>query len=339
MAKVIVIGAGAAGCEVAATLAALGTEVELIEQYTVIGGNLNNWYQLFPDRKPASSIVTTLEKRIEHPNIRLRLNTGPVQIQFTNSRNYTVLLDDHTELNADAVVLATGFKTFNAERKEEYGYTIYQNVITSVEMENQLLNHAFQVSVCDTPQRIGFLHCVGSRDEKVCRNHCSKVCCITAVKQAVELREQLPNAEIFCFYMDMRMFGSGYEEFYRQAQEKYNIRFIRGRISEASENVNKQIVIKAEDTLIGRPLKMTLDKLVLMVGMERSEGTEEMIQLCNLTRNTNGFISTIDPHLGLNHTDQNGLFATGSCTGPMNLTDTVTNARFAAIEIYNYLNQ
>lgn len=82
------------------------------------------------------------------------------------------------------------------------------------------------------PKRIAFLHCVGSRDEKVCQQHCSKVCCITGVKQAMEMKQLFPDADVFNFYMDIRMFGPGYEEMYREAQQKYNIHFIRGRISE-----------------------------------------------------------------------------------------------------------
>ncbi|MFR7812698.1 MAG: hypothetical protein ACLU4N_27595 [Butyricimonas faecihominis] len=83
------------------------------------------------------------------------------------------------------------------------------------------------------PKRIGIIHCVGSRDEKVCNYHCSKLCCITGVKQAIELRELLPTRNLL-FYMDMRMFGPGYEEMYRDAQEKYNIKFV-GRLSEAAK--------------------------------------------------------------------------------------------------------
>ena len=103
------------------------------------------------------------------------------------------------------------------------------------------------------PRRIAFLHCVGSRDEKVCQQHCSKVCCITGVKQAMEMKQLFPEADVFNFYMDIRMFGPGYEEMYREAQQKYNIHFLRGRISEASPTIDGRVQIKAEDTLTGRP--------------------------------------------------------------------------------------
>ena len=122
------------------------------------------------------------------------------------------------------------------------------------------------------PKTIGIVHCVGSRDEKVGNFYCSKLCCVTAVKQAIEIREHLPESKVFCFYMDMRMGGAYYEELYREAQEVWGVNFIRGKVSEASESINNKLVVKVEDTLAGRPLKMELDMLVLMAGMEMSEG-------------------------------------------------------------------
>ncbi len=123
------------------------------------------------------------------------------------------------------------------------------------------------------PQRIGFIHCVGSRDEKVGNLHCSKVCCVTAVKQAIEVKEMLPHAEIFLFYMDLRMFGRHFEELYKEAQQKYGIQFIRARLSEAFENPDGSLQIRIEDTLLAKPMKMTLDLLVLMVGIQPDKKT------------------------------------------------------------------
>ena len=129
------------------------------------------------------------------------------------------------------------------------------------------------------PRRIAFLHCVGSRDEKVCQHHCSKVCCITGVKQAMELKEMFPAADVFNFYMDIRMFGPGYEEMYRDAQQRLNIHFVRGRISEASPTLDGRVQIKAEDTLTGRPLKMSVDMLVLIVGMRSNASNLSLIHI------------------------------------------------------------
>lgn len=337
--NVIIIGGGPAGCEAAYRLAQEGIKIDLIEKENTTGGNLNNWYQLFPDRKNARDITERLKNNLDHPNITLHLDTEAVEMSRNETGKYTVTLSDKSLLSADALLLTTGFRLFDAHRKEEYGYGIYNHVITSVELENLFTNHSITPADGKQPQRIGFIHCVGSRDEKVCNYHCSKLCCITAVKQAIEVRELLPDAEIFCFYMDMRMFGPGYEELYRDAQEKYNIKFVRGRLSEASENINKQLVIKVEDTLVGKPLKMTLDLMVLMIGMEASEGSRKAATQLSLGLSPNGFIRPADPHFGTNLTEKAGIFVAGCSTSPMNLTDTLADARSAACNITAYLKK
>jgi len=335
--SVIIIGAGPAGCEAAYRLAEAGETVELVEKECETGGNLNNWYQLFPDRKSARDLSLQLREHLSHPNIRLHTGTEAVKIDRKDKQGFTAELRGGTLLEGKALLITTGFRTFDARRKEEYGYGIYDNVITSVELENHFANHSLLTSTGKRPRRVGLIQCVGSRDEKICHFHCSKLCCITAVKQAIELREMLPEAEILCFYMDMRMFGPGYEEMYREAQEKYDIRFVRGRLSEASENQEKQLIIKAEDTLVGKPLKMTLDLMVLMVGMEASEGSRELSSQLGLPLAANGFIRVKDPHTATNETAVQGIFIAGSCSSPMNLTDTLTDARSAAIAIKSYL--
>ena len=216
--------------------------MELVEKECTPGGNLNNWFQLFPDRKQASALRQLLQQQVEHPSIRLHTDTVPVKIERQDACHYAMELDNGARLEGNALLVTTGFRTFDASRKEEYGYGIYENVITSVELENYFANRQILTSTGKRPERIGLIQCVGSRDEKMCNFHCSKVCCITA-------------AEILCFYMDMRMFGPGYEEMYREAQEKYNIKFVRGRLSEASENQAKQVVVKCEDTLVGKPMR------------------------------------------------------------------------------------
>ncbi len=335
--NVIIIGGGAAGCEAAYRLAEAGITVELIEKECETGGNLNNWYQLFPDRKQAEELRQQLKQHLQHPSIHLYTNSEPVKTTRSTTGKFTVELNHGALLEGDALLVATGFRTFDAHRKEEYGYGIYENVITSVDLENLFANHNITTTTGATPQRIGLIQCVGSRDEKICNYHCSKVCCITAVKQAIELREMLPEAEIFCFYMDMRMFGPGYEELYREAQEKYRIKFVRGRLSEASENQSKQLYVKCEDTLVGKPLRMTLDLMVLMVGMEPSDGGRYLARELGLNLAPNGFLQVKDPHYIPNGTNVEGVFVAGCSTAPMNLIDTLTDARSAAIEIIHYL--
>ncbi len=133
------------------------------------------------------------------------------------------------------------------------------------------------------------------------------------------------------------MWGQGFEEMYRTAQEKYGVSFVRGRISEAAATFDSRIQLKSEDTLMGLPLKMTTDLLVLMVGMEASCGTKALGKACDISGDY-GFIRTVSPHLYDNDTGKPGLFAAGSCKRPMSVWDTVNDARAAALAIKEYVD-
>ena len=188
------------------------------------------------------------------------------------------------------------------------------------------------------PRRIAFLHCVGSRDEKVCQSHCSKVCCVTGVKQAMEMKELFPEADVFNFYMDIRMFGPGYEEMYRRAQQDYNIHFVRGRISEASPTIEGRIQIKAEDTLTGRPLKMSVDMLVLLVGMRANDDNGRLAARTGLRQAPSGFMEPRDRFLGSAGSGVEGIFYAGAVTAPKNLGESLCDGAAAALAVRDYLN-
>jgi len=338
MAKHIVIaGGGVAGMEAAGALAEMGHRVSIIEKEKNPGGHISNWHALFPDRRPAGEVKSYLAQRVARENIKLITATTVEEIS-RNDNGMTVKVSDGSSLNADAVIVATGFDLFDAQRKEEYGYGIYDNVITSADLERMFNDESLLTSDGRVPIRIGFVHCVGSRDEKVCNNHCSKVCCVTAVKQAIEVRAKLPGCEVFCFYMDMRMYGPYYEELYRESQETYNVNYIRGKVSEASATLNKRVTLKVEDTLAGRPLKMEVDLLVLMVGMEMSAPGARLAKASGLQTGINRFLEAEDHHYGSNNSKMEGLFYAGTCTAPMNITDTISHARSAAVEAMNYLS-
>ena len=134
------------------------------------------------------------------------------------------------------------------------------------------------------------------------------------------------------------MYGPYYEELYRESQEKHNVNYIRGKVSEASATINNRLVIKVEDTLAGRPLKMELDILVLMVGMEMSERGTKLAEASGLGMGINRFLETGDHHYGNNVGAIKGLFYAGTCTAPMNITDTISHARAAVTETARYLS-
>jgi heterodisulfide reductase subunit A len=335
---VVVIGGGVAGLEAAGRLSNAGIEVSLIEKGDKTGGNLNNWHKLFPDRRDSSEVKEYLDNISNSKNIVLYINTTIDKLRKVKSQ-FVFITSEGKELNADAVIVSTGFDLFKSSRKEEYGYGIYDNVITSADLEKMFRSGNIKMANGNSPKKIGIVHCVGSRDEKVGNYYCSKLCCVTAVKQAIEIREHLPDSQVFCFYMDMRMGGAYYEELYREAQEEWSVNFIRGKVSEAGETIDNRLVVKVEDTLAGRPLKMELDMLVLMAGMEMSEGGKKISSISGLNTSENRFFNPVDHHFGSNRSNISGIFYAGTCTAPMNITDTISHARSAVSEVLDYLHK
>jgi len=334
--EVIVIGAGTAGMEAAGQLANEGFKVKVLEKSDQLGGNLKDWYHLFPNRRDGKEVVSYLNKLTENKGVEIATNKTVTKVAKGKNK-ITVETSDNNTYNADAVVVATGFDVFKSEKKEEYGYGIYDNVITSADLEKMFRKGEVKCNNGKAPKSVGFIHCVGSRDEKVGNFYCSKLCCVSAVKQAIEIREHVPDSKVSCFYMDIRMGGAGYEELYRESQQKYGVNYIRGKVSEVSENIEGKLVLKAEDTLIGRPLKMEFDMLVLMVGMEMAESGMSLAKASGLEMGDNRFFAPADHHFGSNKGNIDGIFYAGACTAPMNVTETISHARAAVDEVVAYL--
>lgn len=334
--RVLIVGAGIAGMEAAASLSALNYEVLLFEKENIPGGHLKDWERLFPTQRLGSEVLDFLKKGIGKS---VQLISGTMISGADKIDNRFKLSSENGDTWwGDALLLTTGYDLFNAEKKEEYGYKIFNNVITSADLEKRLLKEKNLLTwEGKKPGRVAFIHCVGSRDRKIGNVYCSKVCCVTAVKQAIELREMLPECEAYCFYMDLRMYGMKFEELYNEAQEKWGVTFIRGRLSEVSENFDKSLLVKVEDTLIGRPLRMNVDMLVLMVGFVPTKTTAALVKSMGIELNENGFINMMDEHTSSNITNVPGVFVAGTASAPQTIAATVIDGRSAALTINNWL--
>lgn len=334
MKNIVVIGGGPAGLEASAQLHRMGYNVIMVEKSPTLGGHLAKWDRLFPNGVPAKDVLEKMMSKISGVKYFVEANVQKINLL---DKSYNVILNNGITVLADAVLFTTGFDLFKAQKKEEYGYGIYERVITNADLENWFTTRTDK-RVIENPKRIGFVHCVGSRDEKAGNRYCSKVCCATAVKQACEIKQEFPEAEVFCFYMDLRMFGRGYEDLYLSAQKEYGVRFIRGRVSEVAENISKELIVKAEDTLSGKPIKVTLDLLVLMSGMQNcAAGVDIAHQIGIAKAESDGFFETRDAIYACQHSNKPGVFFAGACTGPKTLPETLAEARAATIEIDNYL--
>ncbi len=335
MKHVIVIGGGVAGMQCAAELAMQDIKVTLLEKKSDTGGKVRGWHKLFPTFTPADEVLSGLRHKMALTQ-NITTKTGCEATTITPQR---VTLSTGESIDCDAVVVATGYTLFDARIKEEYGYGIYDNVITSADLEEMFNKDDVRMKDGSTPRRIAILHCVGSRDEKVCQRHCSKVCCVTGVKQAIELKQMYPAADVFNFYMDIRMFGPGYEEMYREAQQKYNVHFVRGRISEVSPNIDNRLQIKAEDTLTGRPLKMGVDMLVLLIGMKSNDHNASLKADCGLQCQNSGFMQPKDSFLHNTESNIEGIFYAGAITAPKNVAEALNDGATAALRVKDWLNK
>jgi len=334
--NVVIIGGGIAGMTAAKELLRLGYTPIIIESSDHLGGHVAEWYKLFPDMVSATEIVDDLRDSIKDANIFLETS---VQSANRLGTKHNIILSNGVSIRADAVLIASGFSLFDATRKEEYGYGIYNQVMTNRDLEAWFRTGQDPRITRKDIKSVGFVHCVGSRDVKAGNSQCSKVCCITAIKQAIEMRERFPDAEIYCFYMDLRLFGKKYEDFYINAQKDFGVHFIRGRVSEVGENIDGKLVVKAEDTLLGKPIRVTLDLLVLMSGMLAGNSIQNVARGLNIAEDSDGFLTSRDNVSGVVMSNRKGIFFAGACTGTKTVPETLAEAKAAALEIHLYLTE
>jgi heterodisulfide reductase subunit A len=247
--------------------------------------------------------------------------------------------EEIVEVDVGSIILATGFKTFDASRVARYGYGKYPNVYTSLEVE-RLVNAAGptggEVVLANgkKPKSVAIIHCVGSRDAHS-NKYCSKVCCMYSLKLAHLIKERT-EADVYNFYIDMRTPGKGYEEFYERLLLE-GINFIRGRVAEVTDwamtpDEEGKLVIRAEDTLVGKVRRIPVDMVVLAVGMEAQPDADDVRRMFNISCSHEGWFLERHPKLAPVSTFTDGVFLAGACQGPKDIPDSVAQAGAAAAE-------
>ena len=246
------------------------------------------------------------------------------------------------EIEVGTIIVATGFNPFDPSVIEEYGYGIYENVITGIEFERIISpsgpsgGKIVRPSDGKTPKSIAFIQCVGSRDERT-NSYCSRVCCMYATKEALLVKEKIPDANILIFYIDLRAFGKGYEEFYKKVQAE-GVRFIRGKVAEIAENPNSNnLILRAEDTLLGALVEAEVDLVVLSAGLVPSIGTNSLCRTLNISTSPDGFFREAHPKLRPMDTLVEGIFIAGVAQGPKDIPDCVAQASGAAQRASNLM--
>jgi heterodisulfide reductase subunit A len=251
--------------------------------------------------------------------------------------------DEVVEEEFGAIVAATGYELMDWTVYGEYGHGKYKDVISSLQYERLLSasgptgGHLVRPSDGKEPEIVAVIACVGSRDEKLGRPYCSSVCCMYTAKYAMLTREHLPDSRVYIFYMDVRATGKLYEEFVRRAQEKYGANYVRGRVSKVFKR-NGRLVLQGADTLLGQPVELEADLVVLAVGITAASSTVELAKKLNISHDEYGFLTESHPKLRPVESSTPGIYIAGACQGPKDIPLTVAQASSAASKVLTLIS-
>ena len=257
--------------------------------------------------------------------------------------------DEVVEFGVGNIIVATGYDTLDARRVERYGYGTYPNVLNSLEferlsnasgptggkivMKTKRLNKKTKTEEWvfepngPKPKAVAIVHCVGSRDRKF-NSYCSRVCCMYSLKFAHLVREKLPDAKCYEYYIDMRAFGKGYEEFHERIREE-GVFLVRGRLATVVER-DSQLYIHGEDTVAEHLVTVPVDMVLLSVGLQPSQGAAELASQLDIPRDGDGWFRELNYNSEPDCTRREGIYVAGVCQGPKDIPDTVAQASAAA---------
>ncbi|MGB9882321.1 MAG: FAD-dependent oxidoreductase [Methanomassiliicoccales archaeon] len=244
------------------------------------------------------------------------------------------------EITVGAVIVATGYREYDLSGSEYQ--TEHPNVITGLQLERMLSpagptqGKLVKPSDGTAPKSVTFVQCAGSRDTKR-REYCSKICCMYAVKNASLIKRDHPEIDVKVCYIDLRASGRGYEEYFDRARE-IGVEFIRGNVGEIVP-IGHQLVVKCEDTFLGRPREIVSDLVVLSVAMEPSEGTQRIARIASLVTGKDGFIAPVHVKIAPVDTALSGIFVCGTAEAPKPIQECITDAGTAASRTSNFLKE
>jgi heterodisulfide reductase subunit A len=237
-----------------------------------------------------------------------------------------------------AIVLATGFQTWDPTEYGNLGYGRFPDVVTSLQFE-RLFNASgptegklLRPSDHQPPKNVVFISCIGSRDDEHGYPYCSKVCCMYNAKHALLLKEKVHDANAYVFYMDIRANGKGYEEFVRRAIEKYGATYIRGRVSKVMQ-VGEKLLVRGADTLAGRPVEIEADMVVLAAAMEAQPDAKDLARKLGVSTDEYNWFSEAHPKLKPVEVLTAGIYLAGACQYPKDIPDSVAQASGAASKV------
>ncbi len=246
-------------------------------------------------------------------------------------------------IKAKSVILATGFNLFDPLKMPRYGYGQYKNVLTSMQMERQLaptrpFNTVLRPGDGKMPDNIAYVLCTGSRDDTVDNPVCSQICCMYSIKQAQLIMGALPMADVTIYYLNIRSFGKGFEEFYEQAKGM-GVEFVKGKIGRITEKENGNLLLRYEDINQGKVQETEHDMVILSVGVLSNQDPAGLFPDGSLKMDPYHFVQQDDILGNPAKTSIEGVFVAGTASGPMDIPDSILSAGAASSETMSYLTR
>lgn len=250
---------------------------------------------------------------------------------------------EQVELHARTVVMATGFNLFDPLEIPRYGYGKYKNVITSMQMEREIaptrpFNTILRPGDGKVPDKIAYVLCAGSRDASVGNPICSQICCMYSIKQAQLLMGALPMADVTIYYINIRSFGKGFEEFYQQAKGM-GVTFVKGKVGTIKEKENGNLILRYEEIGEGVVKEAEHDMVVLSVGVKSNPDAGKIFPQGALKLDANRFVAQSDLMGSPARTSIDGVFVAGTASAPMDIPDSILSAGSASSEAISYIIQ
>ncbi|MFX0027925.1 MAG: hydrogenase iron-sulfur subunit [Candidatus Hermodarchaeota archaeon] len=250
------------------------------------------------------------------------------------------------DIQVGSIIVATGLKTFDPSLLGEYNYLKSPDIITTMQMERILNNDGpthgkiMIPSSGKRPKKVSFILCVGSRNKQIHREYCSQVCCNVAIKQAVLIKKEHPDTAINIYYNDIRSMGKNCEEFYNRSRETFGIRFIKSSISAVlKSDTSEELVVRGEDIIENKLFENKTDLVILAVGIEPADNTNELSKILNISQDPNGFL--LEKHLKVrpSETSVNGIFLAGAIQGPKDIPSSIAQAESAAAKTISLISK
>jgi heterodisulfide reductase subunit A len=325
---VLIVGAGPTGLSAAAGIASVGRKVALIEKENVLGGApiLSRYAKLVPSGEWAKDALGRMIKRVvDNPLVTIHKGVKVAKLDG-EAGNFTAMLANGKSVSAGAVILGTGFTHFDSINKPEWGFGTYEDVVTTTQVE-QMVGAGKIACPSDgrVPERVCILLCVGSRDRQIGREWCSKICCTVSCNLAMEIKELSPKTDVYIYYMDIRTFGLYEDKYYWRSQEEFHIKYVKARIAEVTQGPDKRLLVKAEDTLVKRPIVIPFDLVVHAIGMDPNLDNPEIAKVFGVGLEKHGFIDRGEHYTSSFASTRRGIYVGGSALGPEDIDTCVSH--------------